>query len=286
MLNNTNKLIAVLAIISINTSHAMRTPAFSLKNNSSDTIQFDLKQNGKSLFDSPLVINAHRELFLQIDTTIHNTIMHLFFCPANTDCNNEQKKLSTTFPKGKTVYIKFDGKKIEAQKGGSTGKTTLGFSTEHNVANDDFVTVKASIRNELVRSSSSRPMSTQSAPTRPSNPAPTLSTTQRPEKPAKPASDTKPYHDLAWAKFPEANAIKKDDKALMQEYYNEGNDPRVRQIAQEVLGVTAGASREAIDKVYTRMQSRYSAMPGITSNQKLYAEIVKIIDTAYAILGK
>jgi hypothetical protein len=286
MLSNTSKLIIALAIISINTSHAMRTPAFSLKNNSADTIQFDLKQNGKSLFDNPLVINAHKELFVHIDTANQNTVLHLFFCPPNTDCNNEQKKLATTFPKGQTIYIKFDGKKIEAQKGGSSGKTTLGFSTEHNVTNGDFVVVTGNIRSELVRSSSSRPISTQSAPVQPTKPTPELSSAQKPKKPAKPSNDTKPYHDLAWTKFPKANAIKEDNKALMQQYYNEDNDPRVRQMAQAVLGVTQNANHEAIDTAHNNLQARYAAMPGIVSNQKLYPEIVKIIDTAYAILSK
>src|SRR5579863_2152298 len=124
---------------------------------------------------------------------------------------------------------------------------------------------------------------TISSPARPKKPAPTMQSTKQKEKPQKPDASTKPYHDLAWAQFPQANGIRHSGSSLMHSYYNKNSDPRVTQMAQAVLQVPENAGEKAIGTAYENAISTFST-PEFTNSPALHKEIMKIIDTAYAIL--
>jgi hypothetical protein len=288
MIKNNYALLLLLSVMSIGTSYAMQTPTFSLKNNSSEIIHIDLRQNSKSLFGSLRTIMANTEFPVYIDVSNQKTILHIFFCPTNTDCTTMQKKLSATFPMGKTIYIKFDGKKIEVQKGIS-GLTTLGFSTAHNVNTGDFTSIESNVNRQLMTVLSTKPTHAQSvsssSPARPKQPTPSMPNKTSQSKPAKPDARTKPYHDLAWAKFPQANSIKNNDSNLMHNYYHQNADPRVIQMAQAVLQVSDNAGKKELDTAYKNTIDTFSTSE-FTDSPALHTEIMKIIDTAHAILAQ
>src|SRR5579863_1183216 len=256
----------------------------SIANNSTDSIQIDLRQNSKSLLGQLRTIPANTEFPVYIDVSNQKTILHIFFCPTTIDCTNMQKKLNVTFPADKTIYIKFDGKKIEAQQG-TSGLTKLGFSMAHNISNDDFTSIESNVNKQRITVLSTKPTlaHSTSSPARPKKPAPTMQSTKQKEKPQKPDASTKPYHDLAWAQFPQANGIRHSGSSLMHSYYNKNSDPRVTQMAQAVLQVPENAGEKAIGTAYENAISTFST-PEFTNSPALHKEIMKIIDTAYAIL--
>ncbi len=271
-------------ILSVGVSHAMSTPTFSLKNNSTYPIKIDLRQQGESLFfDGIQTIQPNRTLKWPVDTT-YKTIIHLFFCSPSANCQDSQTKLNATFPDKKTIYIKFDGTTIEAQKG-SKNMTTDGYSTAHNITNNDFTVIKSTVTNKVISAQTPRPSHTQSAPPRPTKPLPAVTPHPKPSKPAKPSADTKPYYNLAWAKFPAANAIKNHDTTSLQKYYAQSNDPQVLHMAQAVLGISPTANEDAINAAYKNTINKFSTSE-FSNNQMLLDEILKIIDTAYAIVTK
>ncbi len=115
---------------------------FVLKNGSNvGPIQIDVMQNGKSVSGGLRSIAKGSEYFLNIPITSPTT-MELNYCATASSCKTElPEKLIVKFPANKTMYIKFDGKQIEPQKGDLLGRTTgenSGLSTKNNVTKNDI----------------------------------------------------------------------------------------------------------------------------------------------------
>jgi hypothetical protein len=116
-------------------------PTFILKNGSSaGAIQVDIMQNGNSLSGRLISIAKGDEYATNIPTSNLTTI-ELHYCKTSASCKTElPEKMIAQFPKGKTIYIKYDGKQLEAQKG-SFGKTTgkySGLSMDNNVTKNEI----------------------------------------------------------------------------------------------------------------------------------------------------
>lgn len=109
-----------------------------LKNNSADSIQIDIMQNNKTISGLKRVAKGG-ELTLELDIN-KPTTADIHYCPTATYCKtNLPDKMTASFKPGKTIYVKFDGKKVAPQKGNPiTGKTTAGYSTKNNVAKADI----------------------------------------------------------------------------------------------------------------------------------------------------
>jgi len=135
----------ILLIIALATSFGIfaADPMFHLKNNSADAIQIDITQNGKSLLKRLESVKENGDFTLHTVDTKKDTVLDIHFCPTADWCKKlSPKKFSITIfaspVQNKTVYIKFDGKKIEPQKGDLLGKTTKGYSNKNNVTSKDF----------------------------------------------------------------------------------------------------------------------------------------------------
>jgi hypothetical protein len=121
-------------------------PTFILKNGSSaGAIQVDIMQNGNSISGRLISIAKGDEYATTIPVSNPTTI-ELHYCKTSSSCKTElPEKLIAQFPKGKTIYIKFDGKQLEAQKG-SFGKTTgkySGLSLDNNVTKNEIKIIHA-----------------------------------------------------------------------------------------------------------------------------------------------
>jgi|GEM_PF-1915190 len=121
---------------------AMIPPTFHLKNNSKDTIQINIIQDGSSVFKiAPVGLRSVAkggEFPFQLDIS-KPTTLEIGYCPTADYCKTSlPAKMIAKIKAGKTVYIKFDGKTIEPQKGDILGKTTKGYSTKNNVDKGDM----------------------------------------------------------------------------------------------------------------------------------------------------
>jgi len=195
---------------------------FILKNGSSaGPIQVDVMQNGKSVSGGLKSIAKDGELALDIPIA-KATTMELHYCKTASSCKTElPEKLVVKFPQGKTMYVKFDGKQLEKQKG-SFGKTTgkySGLSLANNVdKNEISITHAKTPKSDLGvggKMPHAGPTGSEKTPAMPQKPA--KPTAPKPAKPAtSPASTTQQKtaglsgDDLAWTWFPEALKIKKE----------------------------------------------------------------------------
>jgi hypothetical protein len=123
--------------------HALVEPTFHLKNNSHHEIKIDIKQSGNSVFKvKPVDLKTIAKgddfsFLLDIDKP---TALEIYQCPTPDFCKeNLPQKTIVRFTEGKTIYIKYNGKKVMPQEGSKfKGKTTAGYSTKNNVEQSDI----------------------------------------------------------------------------------------------------------------------------------------------------
>jgi hypothetical protein len=128
------KALALAATLAGSTAYA--DPTFILKNGSNaGAIQVDIMQNGSSLSGRLISIAKGDEYATNIPVSNLTTI-ELHYCKTSASCKTDlPEKMIAQFPKGKTIYIKFDGKHLEVQKGtfGTTTGKYSGLSLANNV---------------------------------------------------------------------------------------------------------------------------------------------------------
>ena len=143
-----NRIYFLLLILTGQISLVAIDPTFHLKNNSTGIIQINITQGGRSLFTLKPThlrpIAKGGEFAFQVDTS-KPTALELYYCPTAEFCKtNNPEKLIARFTENKTIYIKFEGKKIEPQKGNPiTGNSTSGYSLKNNVTVQDISVIKA-----------------------------------------------------------------------------------------------------------------------------------------------
>lgn len=114
-------------------------PAFNLKNKSSDAIQLDIIQNGKSLTGLKSV-KANGDFSLETMDLAATTLIEIYFCPTRDWCKTQlPEKLVARVEIGKNIYIKFTGAGLQVQKG-ALGLTTKGYSLKNvaQIMSQDF----------------------------------------------------------------------------------------------------------------------------------------------------
>ena len=139
------KLLGTTVLLSGFMLHA-EAPTFHLKNKGADAIQIDIKQNNKSLTSlQPVAKNGTFEWNLD---TSKPTLLEVHVCPNIGQCYmNDHDTFLVKINAGKTVYLKFDGKKVVPQKGNKKmDKTTYGYSTANNVTNKDISVLKGTTK--------------------------------------------------------------------------------------------------------------------------------------------
>ena len=111
---------------------------FELKNNSADSIQITLSQYGDYITKLTPIAKG-RSFAFKVNTKTQ-TVLTIHYCPTKDACKTKlPEKLTAIIQPGKTIYVKFDGKKITPQDGNKlTDKTTSGFSTKNNVKATDI----------------------------------------------------------------------------------------------------------------------------------------------------
>ena len=118
-------------LIAYSNVHAI--PNFHLKNKSTEPIQVNVMQAGTSATKGAQSIGKDQALALDLNDK-KVTIIELFFCPTASWCKTKlPRKLTAQCAPGETMYIKFNGSKLEPQKGDLFGKTTEGYVLSNNV---------------------------------------------------------------------------------------------------------------------------------------------------------
>jgi hypothetical protein len=180
-------------------SHAI--PNFHLKNKSNEAIQVNVTQNNSSVTQEIKTIGKDRSLALDLAINKSTTI-ELYFCPTATWCKTKlPRKLTAQCAPGQTLYIKFNGSKLEPQKGDLFGNTTEGYDLSNNIQS-----IKQSIADSTIqypegqkptakpqpipatKTTTAKTTTTQSNMNRPEQLRQTVAPTNQPQ--TKPASQT------------------------------------------------------------------------------------------------
>src|SRR5580765_7179221 len=132
--------LTLYSTIALSTSIYAVNPNFHLKNKSADAIQIDIMQGSRSLAGGLQRVAKGSDFAYVIEDINKPTTLEIHYCPTAAFCKtNVPEKMVVTFKPGKTIYVKFDGKKVTPQKG-SSGKTTSGYDLKdkNNVTTTDI----------------------------------------------------------------------------------------------------------------------------------------------------